>query len=62
MHQSQRQNVATSMVGLKTRSHTQKSYLNNGEPQRTSWEPRRRRMAKPRDTARNMEEEEEEEW
>ena len=42
-----RQNVTTSMIGLKrNRSHTQQLSTQNGEPQRCSWERRKRR--KPR--------------
>ena len=42
MHHPRRQNVTTSMVGLKN-SHIRKNLTQNGEPQRYSWECRRRR-------------------
>ena len=42
MHHPQRQNVTTSMVGLKN-SHIDKNLTQNGEPQESSWERRRRR-------------------
>ena len=42
MHHPQRRNVTTSMVGLKS-SHTRKTLIQNGEPQRYSWEHIRRR-------------------
>ena len=38
-----RQDVTTSMVGLKN-GHIRKNLTQNGEPQRNSWERRRRRL------------------
>ena len=43
MHHPQRRNVTTSMVGLRNGQYTKIS--KNGEPQRYSWEHRRRRRA-----------------
>ena len=42
MHHPRRQNVTTSMVGLKS-GDILKNLTQNGEPQRYSWECRRRR-------------------
>ena len=49
MHHPRRRNVTTSMVGLKTKTkpqngHISKNLTKNGEPQRYSWERRRRRI------------------
>ena len=45
MHHLWRRNVTTSMVGLK-KGHICKNLTQNGEPQRSSWERRRRRSHK----------------
>ena len=51
-HHPRRRNVTTAMVGLK-KGHIRKNLTKNGEPQRYSWERRRRRrrMVNPRDIA-----------
>ena len=63
MHHPRRQTVTTSMFGLKN-AQIRKNLTKNGEPQRYSWERRRRRrrMVNPRDLAGNAEEEEGEWW
>ena len=43
MHHPRRRKVTTSMVGLKSGHIRKKSHPQNGEPQRSSWERRRRR-------------------
>ena len=57
MYHPQRRKVTISMVGL-TNGHIRKNLTQNGEPQRYSWEGKRR-MVKPTDTAGKAEEEEE---